>query len=312
MNPKPKVAVIIPAFKVKSKILEVVNSIGPEVDIIIVVDDACPELSGQYVQDRITDPRVIVTRHEANRGVGGAVKTGYKRALELGSEIVVKIDGDGQMDSSRIADLITPILTNQSDYTKGNRFFEIEAVQQMPKVRILGNLGLSFMTKFSTGQWHIFDPTNGFTAIRGSILKKLKLEKIDNRYFFESDMLFRLNLIQARVCDVPLAAIYGDEKSNLSIKRVLFEFPAKHMRNYMKRIAYTYYLRDFNLASVELPLGLLLSGFGLILGMYSWIHGIVTSTATQTGTLILVAMCFLSGLQLILAFLSHDTNKSSR
>jgi glycosyltransferase involved in cell wall biosynthesis len=312
MTSKPMVAVVIPAFKVKSKILEVINSIGPEVDCIIVVDDACPELSGQHVQDRITDPRVIVTRHEANRGVGGAVKTGYKRALELGCEIMIKVAGDGQMDTSKIIDLITPILTNQSDYTKGNRFFEIEAVQQMPKVRILGNLGLTFMTKFSTGQWHIFDPTNGFTAVRGSILKKLNLDKIDNRYFFESDMLFRLNLIQARVSDVPLPAIYGGEKSNLKIKRVLFEFPAKHMRNYLKRIAYTYYLRDFNLASVELPLGLLLSGFGLILGTFSWIHGIITSTATQTGTLILVAMSFLSGLQLILAFLSHDTNNSSR
>ena len=309
---KASVAVVIPAFKVKSEILGVISSIGPEVGVVIVVDDACPEHSGQYVQDRNTDPRVIVIYHNSNQGVGGAVKTGYKRALELGSEIVIKIDGDGQMDSSKITDLITPILRNQSDYTKGNRFFEIEAVQQMPKVRILGNLGLTFMTKISSGQWHIFDPTNGFTAISGSMLKKLNLDKIDNRYFFESDMLFRLNLIQARVSDVPLPAIYGEEKSNLRVKRVLFEFPAKHMRNYLKRIAYTYYLRDFNLASIELPLGLLLSGFGLILGTYSWIHGIVTSTATQTGTLILVAMSFLSGLQLILAFLSHDTNNSKR
>lgn len=312
LTSKVSVAAVIPAFKVKSNILDVISSIGPEVEVIIVVDDACPEHSGQHVQDRITDPRVTVIFHDINQGVGGAVKTGYKRALELGSEIVIKIDGDGQMDSSKIADLITPILTNQSDYTKGNRFFEIEAVQQMPKLRILGNLGLSFMTKFSTGQWHIFDPTNGFTAIRGSTLKKLKLEKIDNRYFFESDILFRLNLIQARVSDVSLPAIYGEEKSNLKIERVLFEFPLKHMRNYLKRIAYTYYLRDFNLASVELPLGLLLSGFGLILGGYSWIHGAVTSTATQIGTLILVAMSFLSGLQLILAFLAHDTNNSNR
>ena len=312
MTSKPTVAVVIPVFKVKSKILEVINSVGPEVDFIIVVDDACPELSGQHVQDHNADPRVIIIRHETNQGVGGAVKTGYKRALELGCEIMIKVDGDGQMDASKIIDLITPILTNQSDYTKGNRFFEIEAVQQMPKLRILGNLGLTFVTKFSTGLWHIFDPTNGFTAIRGSTLKRLNLSKIDNRYFFESDMLFRLNLIQARVNDVPLPAIYGEENSNLRIKRVLFEFPAKHARNYLKRIAYTYYLRDFNLASVELPLGLLLSGFGLILGAYSWIHGMITSTATQTGTLILVAMSFLSGLQLILAFLSHDTNNSKR
>jgi dolichol-phosphate mannosyltransferase len=306
------VAIVIPAFKVSEHIVKVVESIGPEVNKIIVVDDACPESSGNLLQESITEPRLEVIYHSVNKGVGGAVKTGYKRALELGYEVVVKIDGDGQMDCSKIRDLITPILTNQADYTKGNRFFEIEAVQKMPKIRIIGNLGLTFMTKFSTGLWHIFDPNNGFTAIRSNILKKLNLEKIDNRYFFESDILFRLNLIQARVSDVPLPALYGQEKSNLRINRVLIEFPLKHGRNYMKRIAYTYYIRDFNLASIELPVGVFLSGFGLILGGYSWIHGIVTATPTETGRLILIAMSILAGLQLVLAFLSYDTSNNKK
>jgi dolichol-phosphate mannosyltransferase len=306
----PIITVVIPAFKVKKQILGVIGSIGKEVKHIIVIDDSCPELTGEYINKHNLDERVQVISHEVNTGVGGAVKSGYRRALELQSDVVVKIDGDGQMDSSKISDLIEPILNNQSDYTKGNRFFEIEAVQQMPKIRIVGNLGLTFMTKFSTGLWHVFDPNNGFTAISGPFLKKLNLEKIDNRYFFESDMLFRINLIGARVRDIPLPALYGDEKSNLKIRRVLFEFPTKHARNYIKRIAYTYYLREFNLASIELPLGLLLAGFGLILGIFSWIQGIITSTATQTGTLILIAMSFLAGLQLILAFLSYDTNSS--
>ena len=168
------------------------------------------------------------------------------------------------------------------------------------------------MTKLSTGLWQIFDPNNGFTAISGITLKRLNFEKIDNGYFFESDMLFRLSLLNARVVDIHLPAIYGEEKSNLIIKQVLFEFPIKHARNLFKRILYTYYLRDFNLASIELPIGMLLSGFGLILGAYSWIHGIVTNTATQTGTLVLIAMSILIGLQLILAFLSYDTNNKTK
>jgi dolichol-phosphate mannosyltransferase len=305
------ICVVIPAYKVSEHIVNVVESLGPEVGKVIVVDDACPEFSGQLLQTAIREARLEVIYHLDNKGVGGAVKTGYKRALELGYEIVIKIDGDGQMDSSKVLNLIAPILADKADYTKGNRFFEIEAVQQMPKIRILGNLGLTFMTKFSTGYWHIFDPNNGFTAIRGSFLKKLNLEKIDNRYFFESDMLFRLNLIQARVADVALPAIYGEEKSNLRIRRVLFEFPLKHGRNYLKRIAYTYYLRDFNLASIELPLGVMLTGFGLLLGGYSWIHGIITGAQTATGTLILIAMSFLSGLQFVLAFLSYDTRNAN-
>ena len=306
------VCVVIPAYKVSGQIIKVVESLGPEVSKIIVVDDACPEFSGKLLQQTIVEPRLELIYHSVNKGVGGAVKTGYERAMDLGYEIIIKIDGDGQMDSSKIVELIQPIISNQADYTKGNRFFEIEAVQQMPKVRIIGNLGLTFMTKFSTGLWHIFDPNNGFTAIRGSKLRNLNLDKIDDRYFFESDMLFRLNLAQARVSDVQLPAIYGEEKSNLKVKRILFEFPMKHTRNYFKRIAYTYYLRDFNLASIELPLGVLLSGFGLVFGGYSWINGIITATPTPTGTLILVAMSFLAGLQLILAFLSYDTNNSSK
>jgi hypothetical protein len=297
---------------VSKHIVKVVESIGPEVNKILVVDDACPESTGNVLLKVCNDPRLEVMYHTGNKGVGGAVKTGYKRALELGYEIVVKVDGDGQMDSLKIMDLVDPILTGESDYTKGNRFFEIESIQKMPKIRIVGNLALSFMTKFSTGLWHVFDPNNGFTAIRGSTLEKLNLEKIDDRYFFESDMLFRLNLNRARVIDVPLAAIYGDEQSNLKITRILFEFPIKHTRNYLKRIAFTYYLRDFQLASIELPLGLLLLGFGLVLGGYSWIHGVINGVPTNTPTLILIAMSFLSGLQLILAFLAYDTNNSNK
>ncbi len=308
----PSVCVVIPTFRVKKHILEVISSIGPEVQKIIVIDDACPELSGDHVLLNNVDPRVEVLFNKDNLGVGGAVKVGYRYALKIGSDIVVKIDGDGQMDPLRIKDLVEPIIFNQADYTKGNRFFDIEVVRVMPKIRIFGNLGLSFMAKLSTGLWQIFDPNNGFTAISRPMLNRINLEKIDNRYFFESDMLFRLGLVNARVIDIHMPAIYGEEKSNLIIKRVLIEFPIKHARNLFKRIFYTYYLRDFNIASIELALGIFLSGFGLMVGIYKWIHGLVSNTATQTGTLILIAISILVGLQLLLAFLSYDTNNKAK
>jgi hypothetical protein len=302
---------VIPAFKVKDQILEVIRSIGPEVQHIIVVDDACPKKSGAHVKSKIGDPRVQVIFHDKNLGVGGAVKTGYILALKLNSDVVVKIDGDGQMDTSKIKDLVSPILMGHADYSKGNRFFDVEAVKAMPKIRIIGNLGLSFMTKLSSGYWRIFDPNNGFTAISKKALKGLNLEKIDNRYFFESDMLFRLNLMNSKVIDVSMPAIYEDERSNLRISRVIFEFPFKHSRNFLKRIVYSYYLRDFNLASIELPMGLFLFIFGITLGLQSWIHSILNGVSTEPGTTVLVAMSVLAGLQLLLAFLSYDTNNSS-
>jgi glycosyltransferase involved in cell wall biosynthesis len=307
-----QICVVIPAFKVKSQILEVVKSIGPEVQKIIVVDDSCPQGSGKYLKSNINDPRVEVIFHKENLGVGGAVKTGYSRALELGAQIIVKIDGDGQMDTTRISELIEPIVKGSADYTKGNRFFDVEVVRAMPKIRIIGNLGLSFFTKLSSGYWQVFDPNNGFTAIASNELKSIPMSKIDNRYFFESDMLFRLNLAGATVEDIPMPAIYNDEKSNLKVSRVLIEFPLKHARNLVKRIAYTYYLRDFNLASIELPLGTVLLALGLGIGGFSWVTGIINQTETRPGTLILFLTCTLVGIQLLLSFFDFDINRRSK
>jgi hypothetical protein len=242
----------------------------------------------------------------------GAVKKGYTRALELDAQIIVKIDGDGQMDPTRISELIKPILNGSADYIKGNRFFDVEAVRAMPKIRIIGNLGLSFFTKLSSGYWRVFDPNNGFTAIASNQLKSIPMDKIDNRYFFESDMLFRLNLAGATLRDIPMPAIYDDEKSNLKVSRVLIEFPMKHTRNLFKRIAYTYYLRDFNLASIELPLGTVLLALGLGIGGFSWVTGIRNQVETQPGTLILFSTCTLVGIQLLLSFFDFDINRRSK
>ena len=307
-----RIAVVIPAFKVSEHILGVVGNIGPEVSLIVVVDDCCPESSGLLVQNVSMDKRVKVLTHQENKGVGGAMITGYQFVLEEGADVIVKLDGDGQMDPALIPMLLEPILKEKADYVKGNRFFNVQAILRMPKVRILGNLVLSFFSKVSTGYWQVFDPNNGFTAIHASTLKQLPFEKISNRYFFESDMLFRLNLARAVVADVPMDAIYGDEKSNLSIVRTLFEFPMKHSRNFIKRIAYSYYLRDFTLASLELPVGLLLFTSGSVAALYNWIHSAQLNQATPTGTLILIALMLLSSVQLLLSFASYDMQSSPK
>ena len=304
------IAVVIPAFKVSKQILDTINLIGPEVDHIVVVDDLCPESSGELVRTKSLDPRVEVLFHDENLGVGGAMKTGYLRSLELKAGVIVKIDGDGQMDSSKIPEMVRVIFEGEGDYVKGNRFFDIETVRSMPKTRILGNLALSFFAKFSTGYWRIFDPNNGFTAISSTALSRIQLGKVDNRYFFESDMLFRLNLARAVVIDFPMNARYGNERSNLKIRRVLFEFPFKHLRNFLKRVMYTYYLRDFTLASLELPIGVALTSFGFISGLLNFETSRDLNQATPPGTLILISMAVLVGVQLILSFFSYDIDSS--
>ena len=310
INQSTIVTVIVPAYKVSNQILATIEAIGSEVQHIIVIDDACTESSGNMVVASTKDSRVEVIFHEQNLGVGGAMKTGYRRALDLNSDVIVKIDGDGQMDSTRIPEMARQILEYEADYVKGNRFFDIDTVRSMPKTRIFGNLALSFFAKFSTGYWRIFDPNNGFTAISSKALSRIQLEKIDNRYFFESDMLFRLYLARAVVSDFPMDARYGSERSNLKIKKVLFEFPIKHFRNFIKRIAYTYYLRDFTLASMELPTGVVLTSFGMVSGFANYFSSRALNQGTAPGTLILISMSILVGTQLILSFFSFDIDSS--
>ena len=302
----PKIAVVIPCFKVTKHIEFVIRSIPSSIDSIYVIDDACPDSSGTYVQRTLDDPRVIVLFNQANLGVGGAVMVGYQAALDDGADIIIKIDGDGQMDPQLIPAFIEPILSGEADYTKGNRFFDLELVSQMPKLRLFGNAVLSFLTKLSSGYWNLFDPTNGYTAIHADVCRRLPFKKISNRYFFETDMLFRLNTLRAVVVDVPMEAKYEDETSHLKVSSINGEFLVKHAKNFGKRIFYNYYLRDLSLASVELIIGLLLTLFGISFGLYHWLASANLGTSTPAGTVMLAAMPLLVGIQLILQFLGYD------
>ncbi len=231
---------------------------------------------------------------------------GYKAAITDGVDIIVKIDGDGQMAPDLIPNFIAPIISGEADYTKGNRFFDLEEIRTMPKVRLFGNTLLSFMTKLSSGYWDLFDPTNGYTAIHSDVARHLPFNKISSRYFFETDMLFRLNTLRAVVVDVPMDAKYGDEVSNLKISKIIGEFLIKHMRNFLKRIFYNYYLRDMSLASIELPLGILLAISGFSFGAYHWLDSLQEGVTTPAGTVMLAALPILMGAQLVLAFLGYD------
>jgi glycosyltransferase involved in cell wall biosynthesis len=306
--PKPdnKIAVVVPSFRVKSHIIEVLNGIGPGVWRIFVIDDCCPDGSGDFVRQHCRDPRVEVLRNKQNLGVGGAVLAGYRAAVAAGADIIVKIDGDGQMDPALLSHFVAPIISGEADYAKGNRFYNLENVRSMPAVRLAGNAVLSFMTKFSSGYWNIFDPTNGYTAIHANIVRILPLEKIKKRYFFESDMLFRLNTVRAKVVDIPMLARYADEKSNLSVHKVITEFFWHNIANGCKRIFYSYFLRDFSVATLELVFGLLLLTGGVIFGAVEWVIHARQNTFASTGTVMLSALPVLSGLQLLLAFINYD------
>ena len=302
------IAAVVPCYREKHQIMTVLSKFDVLINHIIVIDDACPEKTGEFVRENANDPRIQVVIHEKNLGVGGATISGYQKAFELGADIIVKVDGDGQMDPAMIHTLVQPILRGEADYAKGNRFYRLNGLAKMPGVRLFGNLVLSFASKMSSGYWKIFDPTNGFTAIHQKVAKELALDKISNDYFFESDMLFQLNIARAVVADVPIQAIYGEENSSLKISRILFLFVGKHLANFFRRIAYSYFLRDFSIASIELIIGLTFVTFGAIFGGLEWYKSTVTGTTATAGTVIIAALPLLVGSQLLISFLNFDVN----
>ncbi len=308
----PSLAIIIPCYRVRASIVEVVRGALPFADRIYCVDDACPEQSGKFIEQEIADDRVRVLYNPRNLGVGGAVKAGYQQALADGLGIFVKLDGDGQMDPKRIPDLVYPISEELSDYCKGNRFYELEFLRGMPAMRLLGNSVLSMLSKLSSGYWQVVDPTNGFTAISRSALKLIPLAKVHNGYFFESDLLFRLNLARAVVTDIPMPSRYGEEKSSLRIGRVVLPFLSGHLRNFSKRIFYSYFLRDFSIASVQLVVGLLLFLFGLVYGIGAWTGSVRSGVTASAGTVMLAGLPVIVGFQLLLSFLEYDMRNQPR
>ena len=300
------ITAVIPCYRERDRILAVLANFDDVVDHIIVVDDACPEGTGEHVKRLCEDDRVEVITHKKNQGVGGATLSGYERALRLGTNIIVKIDGDGQMDPAMVSALIRPICNDQADYAKGNRFFRLEGISGMPATRILGNLILSFASKLSSGYWNIFDPNNGFTAINAKVARILPRHRLARGYFFESDMLYQLNILRAVVADVPMEAIYGDETSSLKILKILMPFARNHLMNFMRRIFYTYFLRDFNIASLELIFGTISTAFGTIFGAINWYDSSSTGVPAATGVIILAALPFLVGSYLIISFFNFD------
>ena len=306
---KAKIAAVIPCFQVREYILDVLQDIGDEVSVIYVIDDACPENTGEYVKGKCRDSRVKVVQHKMNRGVGAATMTGYQHALNDKASIIVKIDGDGQMDPTNIPAIIKPLLAGEADYSKGNRFSRLHDLKGMPVLRLLGNSLLSFISKFSSGYWHILDPTNGFTAVQASVISVLPMEKISKRFFFESDMLFRLSLIGATAVDVPMESRYFGETSNLRLTKVGPEFFVKHLVNTVKRLTYVYLLRNFNIASIELILGGPLLCYGTAKGISLWKAASETMHAAPPATIMLSSLPIIIGTQLLLAFLAYDMQK---
>ncbi len=293
------IACVIPAYNEGRLITDVIAAIPGDVQHIIVVNDASSD-DTEDVVGRIDDPRLILINHSQNLGVGAAMVSGYKKALELGADVAVKLDGDDQMDAADIARLVAPIAAGEADYAKGMRFQDRSVLREMPFIRFAGNLGLSFLAKAASGYWNIFDPTNGFTAIECTVLERLNLDRLSRGFFFETDMLINLYLIDAVVADVPTKARYGAEDSHLQPAKALLSFPLRLLAGLCRRILWRHFIFDFSPFSAFLSSGVVLFSFGFLYGSYKWISALATRLPTPIGTVMLAILPLILGFQLLL------------
>ncbi|MGE5251604.1 MAG: glycosyltransferase family 2 protein [Bacteroidota bacterium] len=310
---KYHIAAVIPAYRVEREVEAVLCGLPDYLRHIIVVDDASPDATSARVEElACRDSRIILLKHERNQGVGGAMISGFRRALELGAQVTVKIDGDGQMDPRFLPQLLTPLLRGRADYAKGNRFRDFEALQQMPPARRLANMALSFAAKAASGYWNCFDPANGFFAIRSEVLAQLPLDRLDRRYFFETSMLANLYLLGAFVLDVPMPARYGSETSSVLMHYAAMEFPLKLLHTFFRRLWLKYFLFDFSIMAIYLLTGLPLLLFGLIFGITKWIKYAQLGMAAPTGTVMLPTLALILGIQILLSAVEIDLNSGPR
>ncbi len=301
------IVVVIPAYKVEKQIVRTLAQIPLYIRYIIVVNDASPDNTEKNIsQAQKLDDRIILISHEENKGVGGAMVSGFRKAIELEAQIVIKIDGDGQMSSYDLLPLLEPLILGESDYTKGNRFQDFSALKAMPLFRQIGNMGLSFLVKAATGYWNCFDPTNGFLAIRQEVLAVLPLERLHRRFFFETSLLGELYILNAVIQDIPYPAVYAEETSNLSIKRTLLEFPPKLISILFRRTWVKKFLFNFGMDAIYLASGIPMLIFGFSFGIIKWIKYARLGVPAPTGTIMIPVMLIMLGFQLILAAVNID------
>ncbi|NUT59239.1 MAG: glycosyltransferase family 2 protein [Agromyces sp.] len=302
------IAAVVPAYKEEALIATVVETMPDFVDHIVIVDDCSPDRTSEVVRS-LDDPRVTLIRHEVNQGVGGAIITGHRAAMELGADIDVVMAGDAQMDPQHLPALLDRVTDDGYGFSKANRFYAPESFHGMPRYRVFGNVVLSFMTKLASGYWHLFDPQNGYTAVRTDVLRNIPLDHVAKRYSFENDLLIHLNIQQVSAVDVPVPAVYGEEVSSIRLGKVVPELMDLLFRGFWRRIWYRYVLWSFSPIALLLFLGLASFLFGL--GVAIWIAFVIVGSVIATaGTVMLAALPLMIGTQMLISSLQLDIQAS--
>jgi glycosyltransferase involved in cell wall biosynthesis len=300
-----RVAVVIPAYNEEELLPETIAGVPAFVDRIFVVDDRSRDATVERARAS-GDPRVEVIEHERNEGVGAAIVTGYKRAIDEKIDVTAVMAADNQMDPEDLETLVRPVAEGKVDYAKANRLFTGQAWELIPRYRYLGNAVLSLLTKVASGYWHVADSQSGYTAVNRETLELLDLDRIYRRYGFPNDMLVHLNVWNARVRDFPSRPIYGvGERSGIRVRRVVPTISWLLLKGFFWRMKEKYVIRDFHPLVFFYILGFLMSFLGLGLGIAETILRILGNEVT-VGSVVLVALLLIFGSQFTLFAMWFD------
>lgn len=301
------IGIVVPAHNEETQIECTLRTLPDFVDRVIVVDDCSEDATGRIVQGVAEqDSRVSLIRHPGNRGVGGAISTGYIWCRDNDIDVAVVMAGDGQMDPADLPILLDPVVEDRVDYAKGNRLVTGEAWKRIPHARYLGNSALTFLTKIASGYWHVTDSQTGYTALNKKALRLLPLEDIYPRYGMPNDFLVTLNIYNMRVADIPVNPIYGiGEKSGIKCGRIIFRLSLLLMKLFCRRMVQKYIIRDFHPLIFFYTFGLLLFVPGALFGLDLLITRLAGTPVAPTSALFAMLL-FVSGLQLLLFAMLFD------
>ena len=314
MYKKKRIVIVVPAFNEQAHVADVVRTAPKYADFVIVVDDGSTDATSAQAKraaGSALGKRVFVLRHDKNLGVGAAIVTGHKKALELGADAVIVMAGDGQMPPQH-AHALLEALDAGYDYAKGNRFLGKGALRGMPALRVIGNMILTFLTKAASGYWQIFDPQNGYTAIRASALRALDLDSLAQNYVFENDLLVKLNIAGCRVKDVAIPARYANEKSGIKLWKFVPRAAWHLKKSFLKRIYEKYVLRDFHPIALFLFGGFALAAVGFVTGAWILWEKFTAHLSPSVGSVLLCLLPLVVGIQLLLTALILDVYETPR
>ena len=308
-----RVAVVVPAYDEERLVGETLRGIPEFVDRVYVVDDASRDATAERARE-VGDGRVEVITHERNAGVGAAIVSGYRRALEEGVDVTCVMAADNQMDPIELPDIAGPVARGEVEYAKANRLVSGEAWKVIPRTRYLGNAVLSLLTKIASGYWHVADSQAGYTAISRDALGRLDLGRVYPGYGFPNDLLVHLNVQNARVRDVPSRPIYDvGEQSGIRLRRIVPRISWLLLKGFWWRMAQKYVIRDFHPLVFFYAFGVLMTVVGLALGVLEVVLRILGNQITPA-TIVLVAVLLIAGLQMTLFAMWFDmeANKGLR